>query len=434
MKTTTLGQVLVNDALPLQFRDYERVLNKDEADALLEAVAKDQPDNYRDISHKLMQLGREASFTEGSTLKLSDLRLPFDRKDIYKHLDVSEAKIDADKTMSKIDKLQAKELLYGEIQKFISDQTYKSSLSTNNPFATQVMSKARGNKSQLAAMLSTPSIYQDAKDKTIPVFIRKSYAEGLDPAEYWAATYGARKGIISTKFATRDAGALGKQFGVSVSNLVVTESDCETPYGVPVKTDDGDNLGAVLARPAANFPAGTVITKDVMNSLTKKKVDDIALRSPMTCGATGGLCKKCVGLREDGKFPEIGNHVGLNAASALAERIAQSSLNQKHTGGQKDESGNIVYAGFDVINNLAQIPKTFPNNTLSRSSFLFSKRNIYRQHIDCRHKKMAKRTTRKIRLPTISLHKPKKSYRQKTHNTNTRPKTFATTFHASERI
>jgi hypothetical protein len=68
-----------------------------------------------------------------------------------------------------------------------------------------------------------------------------------------------------------------------------------------------------------------------------------------------------VGVREDGKFPPIGHHVGLNAASAMAERIAQSQLNQKHSGGQQDDRGNIVYSGFDVINNLAKVPKTFPH-------------------------------------------------------------------------
>jgi len=361
MSQTTIGQVLVNDALPLKFRDYDRTLTKGEADALLAQIAKDAPSKYREISWKLMQLGREASFSEGTTLKLSDLRLPFDKSDILNHVNAQEKKILADKTMTPEDKEKALEAVYGEIQQFIVDQTYKSALAANNPFALQVKSKARGNPSQLAALLSTPAIYQDAQDRTIPVFIRKSYAEGLDPYEYWAATYGARKAIISTKFATRDAGALGKQFGTAVSTMVVTKDDCGTPYGVPVATDDDDSLGSVLARPAANFPAGTVVNKAVLAELKKKKVDEVVVRSPMTCNLADGLCKQCVGIRESGRFPEIGYHVGLNAASALAERIAQSQLNQKHSGGQQDSKGNVVYAGFDIVDNLAKIPKTFPH-------------------------------------------------------------------------
>ena len=361
MKPTTLGQILVNDSLPEKFRDYNRVLNKGEADSLLGQIAKEHPELYKQISWKLMQLGKEAAFTEGSTLKLSDLQAPFDKTDLLKHVEQQEKKIRSSKSMTEEEKQQALEVVYGEVQKLILDQTYDSALANNNPFAIQVKSKARGSKSQLSALLSTPSVYQDAQDRTIPVFIRKSYAEGLDPHEYWAATYGARKGVISTKFATRDAGALGKQLGVAVSNLVVTQNDCGTPAGIPVPTDDNDNVGALLARNTGKYPAGTVITKEVLADLKQKKLDEIVVRSPMTCSLAEGVCKHCAGLREDGRFPDIGYHLGLNASSALAERIAQSSLNQKHSGGQKDSKGNIVYAGFDVVNNLAQVPQNFPH-------------------------------------------------------------------------
>jgi len=361
MKVTTLGQTLVNDALPIKFRDYGRMLTKGEADSLLAQIAKEHPDEYKDISWKLMQLGREASFTEGSTLKLSDLQPVIDKTDLLAHVEKQEKRIRSSKSMTEDEKQQALETVYGEVQKLIVDQTYKAALAKGNPFAIQVKSKSRGNPAQLSALLSTPSVYQDAQDRTIPVFIRRSYSEGLDPSEYWAATYGARKGVISSKFATRDAGALGKQFGVAVISSVIAGEDCETPHGIPVKTDDRDNVGSVLARPADRFPAGTVVTKEVMSELQHKKHDEIVVRSPITCALPQGICKQCAGLREDGRFPEIGYHLGLNASSALAERISQSSLNQKHTGGQRDPKGHIVYSGFDIVNNLAQVPKTFPH-------------------------------------------------------------------------
>ena len=209
-------------------------------------------------------------------------------------------------------------------------------------------------------MLTTPGTYQDAYDNTIPVFIRNSYAEGLEPHEYWAATYGARKGVISTKFATRDAGYLGKMFNAAVQPVVVTETDCGTPFGIPVPSDDADNIGAVLARPVGEFPVGTVVSKEVMAAARKGKIDELILRSPTTCSAGQGVCKHCVGIRDSGSFPEIGHHVGLNAASALAERIAQSSLNVKHSG-KGQEGDDAVYAGFDVIKGLAEVPGNFPH-------------------------------------------------------------------------
>ena len=360
MIQTTIGQLLVNDALPEEYRDHNRVMTKDAVDAMLALVMKKYPERYKDITHKLVQLGGDASFEEGTTLKLSTLTPPFDKTEYIQHIEQQERRIDKDKTLTPDEKEKARILVYGEMQKFLTDETYKQSLAQGNPFALQVKSKARGGPVQLTAILTTPSVFSDSKDRTIPVFVKRSYTEGLDPHEYWAAMYGARKSTISTKFATRDAGALGKQLGVAVSSLVVTQDDCGTPYGIPVKVDDNDNLGSVLARKTGEFPSGTVVDKNVLASLQKQKVDNIVVRSPITCNLPEGVCKQCVGLRDHGTFPPIGHHLGYNAAAALAEQIAQNQLNQKHSGGQT-HGGKVIYAGFDVINSLAQVPKTFPN-------------------------------------------------------------------------
>lgn len=168
----------------------------------------------------------------------------------------------------------------------------------------------------------------------------------------------------STKFATRDAGALGKQYNRAVMRLVIADNDCGTQAGIPVKPDDADNIGSVLSSDAPPYKAGTVITKEVLQDL-KDRYDEILVRSPLTCGCKEGLCAKCAGIRETGRFPEIGSHVGLQASSALAERIAQGSLNTKHSSGVSQGKGKVddgdTYAGFDIIDQLFQIPKEFPH-------------------------------------------------------------------------
>lgn len=361
---TTIGQILVNDSLPEEMRDYTRVMSSDAADDVLAEVARKYPDRYKDISKKLMGLGREASFVEGATLSLSDMRtLVPERAELIQHVREQTRKILADKNLDNDQKQQALSGVYAEVRKFLVDQTYERGKAIDNPFALQVLSKARGNPNQLAAIMTTPGNYTDAEDNIIPIFIERSYAEGLKPHEYWAGTYGARKSVISTKFATRDAGYLGKQFNQTAMRTVVSAEDCETNSGLPVAISDNDNLGSVLARKAGNYPVGTVITKQVLSDLQNTDLDEILVRSPLTCNAKNGVCKFCVGHREDGNFPKIGTHVGINAASALAERIAQGSLNVKHSGGMAkgDEDSGNVYAGFDVIEQLFQVPKTFPH-------------------------------------------------------------------------
>ena len=359
---TTVGRLLVNEVLPEELRDHNRVLMGADLDKVLEQVGREHPEQYREVSHALVQLGREASFREGTTISIKDLLPPKQLRDeTLAHVDAQEQKIRADKTLTPAEKQEALAGVYRLAQKLLTDQVYKQALTTGNPLALQVLSKARGNAMQLAGMLSTPGYFSDAKGKAIPIFVRRSFAEGLNPWEFYAATFGARQGVLSTKFATREAGDLGKQMNLVSEGLTVTEDDCGTVNGIPVAADDKDNIGALLARATGGYPLGTPITAKVMKKLQEKGVKRLLLRSPVTCQAKDGLCKLCVGQREDGKLPGLRDAIGIKASSALAERIAQGALNVKHTAsaGGKTTDANEVYAGFDVINQIAQVPEAF---------------------------------------------------------------------------
>lgn len=362
---TTIGQLLVNEILPEKYRDYNRSMGASEAKAILTRMAIEDPDKSKEVTNKLVRLGAQSSFDEGITLSISDTLSPVkDKREMLEYLRAQKAQV-MQSAASPEDKEKAIEALNDKIRVYFTDSTYNAGLKAQNPFALQVASKARGSPAQLVSLQTSPGTYTDTHGKQIPIFIEHSFSEGLSPHEYWAGTYGARKSVISTKFATRDAGALGKQYNRAVMRLVVADNDCGTLAGIPVKPDDMDNIGSVLSSDAPPYKAGTVITKEVLQDI-KDKYDEILVRSPLTCGCKEGLCAKCAGIRETGKFPEIGSHIGLQASSALAERIAQGSLNVKHSSGvsqgkgKTDDDGD-SYAGFNVIDQLFQIPKEFPH-------------------------------------------------------------------------
>lgn len=357
---TTVGQVLVNDALPPQFRDYERVMDSKGIESVLEEIAREAPEEYSGVTKRLMDIGNSAAYDTGTTIRLSDLRPAYDKRPILQALDIAEKQIRADKTLTDAQKSEMIEKLYDKANSRIMDETYNAELARKNQLALQVASKARGNKVQLAAFVSTPGTYSDPSGKMVPMFIRHSFAEGLTPAEYWAGSFGARNGVVSTKTATAKGGAFGKLLSASAINQVVTEEDCGSEGGLPVKVDDDDNIGAVLARPTGDYVAGTVITKNVLSDLRKdKNADEIVIRSPVTCGCKDGVCSKCAGIRETGGFPPIGYNLGTNAASAFAERITQGALNCLAEGTlvrmadgstkpiEKIEPGDVVY-GYDT--------------------------------------------------------------------------------------
>lgn len=324
---TTPGQLLVNEILPEELRDYSSTLGQDEINDRLRRLAETHPDKYRDVTWKMVQLGRNAAFDEGSTITLNDLVPVVNKAPLIDVVRQKEKEIYSNPALTPDQKEEAIETLYGEATKRLTDETYNNALANNNPFAIQAKYKARGNKNQLGALLTSPGTYTDSTGKIVPIFISSAYAEGLKPHEYWAAGYGARLGVVGTKLGTQKGGYLSKMMNAAAIDQVVTTDDCGTSCGVPVDVNDGDSVGAVLQVQAGGFKPGTVITKKVLDEIKESGADEIVVRSPMTCGCKDGLCKRCVGIRETGKFPEIGYNVGVNAASALGEQIAQTSLN-----------------------------------------------------------------------------------------------------------
>lgn len=352
----TPGQLLVNEALPPELRDYTRTLGQDEINSLLGQLAREHPEKYREVCWKLVQLGRNAAFDEGSTITLNDLVPVVDKRPMLDMVRTQERAIRSDRSLTSEQKDSAIEVLYGEATKRLTDETYRNALANNNPFAVQAKYKARGSPSQLGAMLTSPGTYTDSSGKIVPIFISSSYAEGLKPHEYWAAGYGARLGVVSTKLGTQKGGYLSKVMNAAAIDQVVTEDDCGTTNGIPVSTDDNDSIGSVLQGDVAGFKSGTVINKKVLDAIRAAGEDEIVVRSPITCGCKNGLCKRCVGIRETGRFPDIGYNAGVNAASALGEQIAQNALNTKHSGKRNDLG---AYVGFDALKNLTTVPKAY---------------------------------------------------------------------------
>jgi len=208
-------------------------------------------------------------------------------------------------------------------------------------------------------MLHGDIMILDHKDDPVVVPVLNSYAEGMDPAEYWATSYGTRKAYLAVKQATGKAGFMAKQLTAAAHKGVITEDDCGTERGISVKSDDEDNVGAVLAQPNGKMARNTLIDEDAMDKL---QGEEIVVRSPITCEAPEGLCAKCAGARSSGRLPSIGDNIGIEASMGLAEPLSQSMLGAKHGGGVA--GGDTGVSGFDYINQILQVPKVFKDRAV----------------------------------------------------------------------
>lgn len=355
MKAVTL---LVNSLLPPDLRDDKRVLDKRGMDNLLAEVAKRYPDKYSDIVQGLSDIGRNAAYMQGETLTLRDMRPVLDKDGELANLDAEVAKARSiAKTPEEFDRIKMK--LWSDFATRMDTATVDAAKATGNNLANTVVSGARGNPFQLKAMITTPALYTDYKDRPIPMLVRHSFGQGLRPAEYLASTYGVRRGVLSTKNATADSGDLAKQMVQSAASLIVSDDDCGTTNGLDLDPQDPDIAGRVLARSYKGIPAGTVIDKAVARKLQTGDLKKILVRSPMTCQAKEGICAHCLGTLPNGKFAPKGYAAGVTAAQAISEPLTQGALTQKHGGGGFTGEKK-TFSGFKVIDQLVQSPETFP--------------------------------------------------------------------------
>ena len=366
--TTTVARLIFNSIVPDKFRGDipdDQPIGSQELKNVLQRVAEEEPEQYKDISFKLMRLGSKGAVETGSSFSMEDLESPIDKKKLLEEVSQRENEIFSDKALTQEKKEDLLVKMYDKYSSKMPNLIFDASIKKGSNLAKMVASGARGNKSQLNSNIGADFLVTDQFNRPVPIGIKSSYTEGMSPAEYFAASYGTRAGLIATKFSTQNSGFLAKQINASAMDLLVTEDDCETKSGIPVDTSDKENIGSVLAKGVNGYSAGTIITNKVLQDLQKTSKPQISVRSAITCNASNGICSRCAGIRERGKLPSLSDAIGLAAASALTEPLSQSLLSTKHSAGVANAS---KVTGFKAINSLFQVPDTFPDKaSLSES-------------------------------------------------------------------
>lgn len=345
----------VTRILPPDMRQPEYDLSKKGMGVLMAQVASRYPDQYSTIVKKLGDLGRNAAWFGGYSSGASDTEPVIDVDSIIARMDVELAAL-RKQNLPPDEFEEARNDLYMTYSNMIEKETMGKALHGDNAFAQAVLSGARGNPAHVKAILSSPALYSDAKGRLIPLFVRNSFAKGIRPAELLAGTYGARSAVVSTKKATAKGGDFLKILTQNTSQFNVTDKDCGTDNGLDLAANDDSLLGRVLARPLGDLPAGTVIDRQAL-ARVRKMDKPVIVRSAMTCRARHGLCAKCVGVQSDGKFPRIGESIGITAGDAIGEPIVQGALNVKHSSGMA--KGKREFSGFDYISQFVQVPDEF---------------------------------------------------------------------------
>lgn len=330
MKQATAGQILLSEILPGDVYTPGQKLDKKGISGLLAQVAEKYPDKYEEISYKLVRLGLHVGESfGGASFSIDDLST------------AKSAKVRADRIRIKMRKLYDRyegpelrekviELLSKEAEAQ-PDEILDESIRDGNKFALQLNGAGRGNKGSLSSMRGGSVMVADASGNPVPIPITRGYSQGVTPAQYFALSYGARKGLVTTKIGVMDGGSLSKMIQQAGHRLMVTDDDDESPIGkmrgLPVSVEDESNVGALLAKDYEGVPRNTVITPKLLSMLKQKGHEELLVRSPIASShAAGGVYAKDVGIRENGRFASVGDHVGQSASQAIGEQVAQTAL------------------------------------------------------------------------------------------------------------
>ena len=360
---STVGQIIVDDALPPDQRGDGRTLDKAGLQAVLADTAQRHPEQYREVSHRLADIGwRAAQASGGYAFGLAHLQKSPAAAKIRQQLQgqiqqlINNDKLDDKTRDARIIKL------VGAQMRPQQDAVFQEASQARNPLAMQVQSGARGNPMNLSSLIGSDMLYTDHRDQVAPIPILSSYSEGLPPEQYWAGTYGARKGVIDVKLSTQNAGYLGKLLNQVTHRRVVEDKDSPDepeagqPRGLPVETSDPDNEGALLAVDVGPYKRNTALTPKILQHLEQTGRKHILVRSPIVGGSPyGGVYARDVGVREKGVLPGRGEYPGLTAVQALNEPISQGSLSSKHSGGVAGEAKAV--SGFAAIEAMINVPK-----------------------------------------------------------------------------
>jgi DNA-directed RNA polymerase subunit beta' len=212
-------------------------------------------------------------------------------------------------------------------------------------------SGARGSAAQIRQLAGMRGLMAKPDGSIIETPITANFREGLNVLQYFISTHGARKGLADTALKTANSGYLTRRLVDVAQDLVVTETDCGTSYGLSMSplVEGGDVvealgervLGRVIAedilKPGTEevlFTKNTLLDEKAVRTLEQEGVDQMLVRSPITCETRYGVCASCYGRDlARGRLISIGEAVGVIAAQSIGEPGTQLTMRTFHIGG-----------------------------------------------------------------------------------------------------
>lgn len=358
---TSIGRLLFNSVLPSDYPFINAELTKKSMSNLIDdLITKYGTERIPEIMDKIKDFGFKYVTEAGITWAIDDVVVPEGKGNVIK-----EAQKKSDEVWAQFDEglLSESERHRSNVEiwhkaKSDIESLIPASLDPNGSVHDMWQSGARGSLGNLTQMVGMKGLIQNTLGETIEFPIISSAKEGLTPIEYFITTHGSRKGLADTALNTAKAGYLTRRLFDVAQDVIINMEDCKTKDAIIItrKSSAGFEVsliknikGRYLMKDVKDkdekvlFKKDHFITKDDAQVIEDAGVEEVIVRSPMSCMATRGICQKCYGLDlGSDKLIDKGEAVGTIAAQAIGEPGTQLTMRTFHSGGTASVGGDIT--------------------------------------------------------------------------------------------
>lgn len=369
---TSVGRLKFEEIMPKGLGHLTQALTKKGLSNLmartLELHGEDETVNFAD---RIKDVGFKYATLSGVSIAASDILVPSDYDDLVEEADEKirqmnnfywKGFITADERYSHAIRI------WSDTKNKVSQAMVRDFLEAPENDITYVIdSGARGNWGQVTQLGGMKGLVANPSGRTIELPIKSNLKQGFSVLEYFIATHGGRKGKSDTALKTAEAGYLTRRLVDAVQDIIIREEDCGSKNTHRITREDSERIGEkfesrIFGRTLGvdlEAKDGTKIAKrdaeidaDMIDLIHKHKVNEIDVRSIMTCKTKQGICMKCYG-RDLGnnKTVKIGTPVGIIAAQSIGEPGTQLTMRTFHMGG--------VAEGADITQGLTRVEELF---------------------------------------------------------------------------
>ncbi len=368
---TTVGRVLFNLILPEAMRFVNQMLDKGSLQRLVsQSYQVLGSEATIGVVDRIKDVGFQYATRSGTTIAVSDITVPPQKQEIINKALEEQGLIERDYRRGLLTEQEQNERIIELWQRAVTSvsDAVKRYMDPTGNLSTMALSGAtKGGFGPISQLAGMRGLMADPAGRIIPLPIRSNFREGLTALEYFISTHGARKGLADTALRTADAGYLTRRLVDIAQDVIISDHDCGTDDGIHIRRKDdvaGQTfelrlLGRIAARKIADPQTGElIVSRNELVTLEQAKriaatgVEEVVVRSPLTCSMRHGLCQSCYGLDLGrGALVEMGSAVGIVAAQSIGEPGTQLTLRTFHTGG--------VAAGGDITSGLPRVEELF---------------------------------------------------------------------------